>query len=376
MIDVDLWSTGYRGYLVHLPLSIAVKGESLIRQRLVFCQQSVGAVQMQELGLESCGCTGAGSLRQAVRLIPQVLRTRRELNKFYRDSGRNRIVHVAMASPWDQLYLDIPKRHGAKILLVIHDAVRHLGEESWIMDRLESRLYGMADEIAVLTPYAGKVLRERLGNNKPIHVVSPGLVMNASPPGPAKIFRQDRPLRFLFFGRIHAYKGLDLLIEAWKLFRSNTNAPKAELSIVGSGDVTPYLDGLTQLKDASLEHGWLTDARMAEIFETHDVNVLPYREGSESATALAGMWAGMPTIATKLGCFAEKLFHNKNALLVDGNPVSIASALTELSSCETLFTRLAQGTKSIAESWSAPNVARKWGEVYESISKKHRFDSR
>lgn len=370
MLEVDLWSTGYRGYLVHRPLSIAIQGDGRIRQRIVYCQQSAVATQMQGLGLEACCCAGAGNLRGAIRLIPQIFQSRSKLRRFYRTTGKNRIVHVTMHSPWDQFYLDIPKKYGAKILLVIHDAVRHLGEESWLMDKLESRLLKIADEVAVLTPYAGKVLQERLGNSKPIHVVSPGLVMNPDPPGPAKTFPLDRPLRFLFFGRIHAYKGLDLLIEAWRLFRDQPDAPNAQLSIVGSGNMTPYQAGIAQLNDVRIEHGWLTDERMAEVFKAHDVNVLPYREGSESATALAGMWAGMPTIATKLGCFAEKLFHNTNALLVDTDPVSIASALTELSSSEKLFSRLAQGTQSIADTWSARNVARKWIDVYENISQR------
>lgn len=234
MLDVDLWSTGFRGYLVHLPLSIALKEDGYVRQRLVYCHQSAGAEQMQKLSLEQCSCAGAGSMRQALKLLPQVLRSRSKLRSFYKAKSTNRIVHVTMASPWDQFYLDIPKRYGAKILLVIHDAVRHLGEESWIMDKLESRLLRIADELAVLTPYAGKVLRERLGDSKPIHVVSPGLVMNADMPQPAKQFPLDRPLKFLFFGRIHAYKGLDMLIQAWKAFRNQNGVPDAKLSIVGS----------------------------------------------------------------------------------------------------------------------------------------------
>jgi glycosyltransferase involved in cell wall biosynthesis len=366
-VNIDLWSTGYRGNMVHRPLVQALQATGQSNLRIVYCGKSHGLEEMQKLSLPEFQTACARSLRDLLRFPSEILKTRRELSQFYNATPRNRIVHITMASPWDQFYIDIVKKSGAKILLVVHDAQRHIGEKSFIFDQLDSRLIGLADDVAVLTPYAGEVLRKRFGNKKRIHVVSPGLVMNAQDPAPARVAPTGRPTRFLFFGRLHAYKGLDILLDAWSQFKTERPNSADTLSIVGSGNIEPYLKAIAANKDVLLERGWISDARMAEVFAQHDVNVLPYLEGSESATALAGMWAGIPAIATRIGCFAEKLFDRENALLTEVNPTHLATAIAELAGSEMLYNQLAEGTYRIARRWVAPAVAQSWLKLYENI---------
>jgi glycosyltransferase involved in cell wall biosynthesis len=366
-LNIDLWSTGYRGHIVQRPLVEALQAAGKANFRVVYCGQSPGLGAMQKLSLPECHTACARTLRDLPHFPSEILKTRHELSKFYSTGPQKRIVHITMASPWDQFYIDIAKKSGAKILLVVHDAQRHIGEKNFILDRLDSRLIGLADDVAVLTPYAGEVLSKRLGNKKRIHVVSPGLVMNAEAPAPPRTAPMGRPTRFLFFGRLHAYKGLDILLEAWSQFKTQRPNSADTLSIVGSGNIEPYRKALDANKDVLLEHGWISDARMAEVFSQHDVNVLPYLEGSESATALAGMWAGIPAIATRIGCFAEKLFDRENALLTDVNSTHVAAAIAELASSELLYNQLADGTYRIAQRWAAPAVAQSWLTLYENI---------
>jgi glycosyltransferase involved in cell wall biosynthesis len=197
--------------------------------------------------------------------------------------------------------------------------------------------------------------------------VVPGLVMNSAPPGPPKAPPSGRPLRFLFFGRIHAYKGLDLLLDAWQMVKRNAGLP-IHLTVAGSGDISPYLSRLNQCPDVELIHGWMPDERMAEVFDDHDVNIVPYREGSLSATALAGMWAGMPTIATPIDGLAEQIKDGVNALVSrDISAEAIAEGIVTLAADSELYRRLAQGAHDHALTLSAPAVADSWYRLYRRI---------
>jgi glycosyltransferase involved in cell wall biosynthesis len=366
-IDVDLWSTGFRGDIVQRPLVQAMANEEELRRRIIYCSQTPAKLAMQSLQLPSCVTAGTRRVLDIPALLPSVLRARSELRRFYGDQNKQRIVHVTMASPWDQLYIDIAKRSGAKILLVVHDAQRHIGEESRAAVLLENRLIGLADHIAVLSRYAGEVINVRLQKRKNVHIISPGLVMNADPPGSAKQFPTGRELRFLFFGRIQAYKGLDILLDAWARYQANSAAPKATLSIVGSGNIEPYRAAIDAGSNIKLKHGWVSDEEMAEAFASHDVNVLPYLEGSSSATSLAGMWAGMPAIATRIGGFADQLFDRRNALLCDIDADSISKSMLELACDVELYNSLAQGAHQEAMTLSAPQVVKNWIALYENI---------
>jgi glycosyltransferase involved in cell wall biosynthesis len=366
-MKIDHWSTGYRGDIVQRPLVEACLADGRLNQRIVYCGQTPALAAMQALPIKQCHTAGTGRIRDVPLLVPKILQARKKLKQFYAESNGPRLVHITMPSVWDQFYIDIPKRYGARILVVVHDAQQHVGEEKWFEDWSFGRVIKTADHVAVLTPYAQAVLQSRLGHDTTVHLVSPGLVMDSSTPGPAKFWPEDRPLRFLFFGRIHAYKGLDILLDAWAQFRAMAGAPSATLSIVGSGNFEQYQAQIAATPDVTTEFGWVSDDRMAEVFATHDVNMLPYREGSESATALAGMWAGMPAIATDIGCFKEKLFHEDNALLTDVDAASIAQAIFRIATDHVLYGNMASATERVAHSWSAAAVAANWIAFYERI---------
>jgi glycosyltransferase involved in cell wall biosynthesis len=272
-----------------------------------------------------------------------------------------------MKSVWDHFYIDIPKRMGAIILLTIHDAQQHIGEESRLWAASEKRLFRLADHIAVLSGYAGETLRQRIGDFRPIHVVAPGLVMNPAPPGPAKPTPRDRPLKFLFFGRIRKYKGLDLVLDAWRMLQARNEA-SVHLTIAGSGDIAEYSAAISSLKDVELIHGWTSDETMSRLFASHDVNLLPYLEGSTSATSLAGMWAGMPSIATPIAGFEEQLVHGDNALIMrDISAEALAECVLEIAASPDLYGVLAQGAHQRAQALSAPVVVGNWHNLYERI---------
>jgi glycosyltransferase involved in cell wall biosynthesis len=219
----------------------------------------------------------------------------------------------------------------------------------------------------VLSDYAGKQMADRIGDLRPIHVVAPGLVMDTSLPGPPKVLQNMRPLNFLFFGRMEKYKGLGLLLAAWEALAKSSSIPM-KLTIAGSGDISEHLPTIAKLPRVEVRNSWLSDADMSEIFSTHDVNLLPYSEGSTSATSLAGMWAGMPTIASPIGGFKEQLIPGLNALIMrDVSAEALVECILQISGSSDLYNRLAQGAHKQAHALSGPVVAKRWRSLYERI---------
>lgn len=364
--QVDLWSSGYRGDMVQLPLLQALAGEAGLDQRAVFSEKSASRAGFEALGIPSMTLSGDTRPLAAPLTLGRIAGTRSRLKTWYRD--RRPIVHVTMGSIWDQFYLDVPKRQGATILLTVHNARPRIGEEvGRVAAMMEDRLIRLADHVAVLSDYAGKQMAERIGGRRPIHVVAPGLVMDSSPPGPPKRLESIRPLKFLFFGRMERYKGLGLLLTAWDTLTKSSSIPMT-LTVAGSGDISEHLPRMAELPRVEVRNGWLSDSDMAEIFATHDVNLLPYSEGSTSATSLAGMWAGMPTIASPIGGFKEQLIPGLNALIMrDISAEALAECILQISASSDLYNRLAQGAHEQAHALSAPVVARNWANLYERI---------
>ncbi|MEQ1711210.1 MAG: glycosyltransferase family 4 protein [Hyphomicrobium sp.] len=343
----------------------ALAASGAVQQRIVVADASSSLDVLSASRIPLLALPSSGTIRNVPQTAFRALPARSRLRTWYQKTKP--IVHVAMASPWDQFYLDIPKRSGAPILLTIHDAKRHIGEESRFIDMMEGRLIRMADHIAVLSSYAADTLRARIGNIRPVHVVSPGLVMDSRPPQAAKAAPAGGPVKFLFFGRIQGYKGLDILLEAWRLVKAR-HAPPMQLTVAGGGDIGPYRSAFEQVDDVELIHQWISDEHMQELFTSHHVNVLPYREGSTSATSLAGMWVGMPSIATPVAAFAEQLRDGYNALISkDMSPAALSECILELARSAELYERLAHGTHEQAIRLSAPAVAENWRQLYEEI---------
>lgn len=139
------------------------------------------------------------------------------------------------------------------------------------------------------------------------------------------------PNTILFFGNIRPYKGLDILLLAFK--QVLTKHPQARLSIVGQAlqPFEPYDEMMEILgvKDhVNLRLGYLPDDQIPDVIHSAGVAALPYRHIDQSGVLLLMMGCGKPVVASNIGGFPEVVHDQQTGLLVPpDNPGELAEAL-------------------------------------------------
>jgi glycosyltransferase involved in cell wall biosynthesis len=130
----------------------------------------------------------------------------------------------------------------------------------------------------------------------------------------------------LFFGRLEAYKGIDILIEAGLLLNG-----KIKIIIAGPGKLPPMLlDKINQNPTIfELHNYFLTDSKVAELFQRASVCVLPYKQATQSAVPLIAAAFGVPVIASAVGGFLEDIPRVGGLLVPPNDPVALAKGIEQ-----------------------------------------------
>ncbi len=137
----------------------------------------------------------------------------------------------------------------------------------------------------------------------------------------------------LFLGRLEAYKGLDVLVEAARIAaRSGVG-----VIIAGPGSLQPHIR--RQVPDnVQLHSGLVTDEEAVDLFRRCGLVVLPYIEASQSALAAAAYFFGKPVLVSRVGALPEYVVDGETGWIVPpGDAQALAAAMTKaLADPETL----------------------------------------
>ncbi|MCS6950532.1 MAG: glycosyltransferase family 4 protein, partial [bacterium] len=175
----------------------------------------------------------------------------------------------------------------------------------------------------------------------------------------------EQPGTVLFFGRINAYKGLGVLLEAWE--RVTTQCPHARLVIAGQGyDLPNYRERILRNPHCVLIDRFIPSQEMAQLFTEASVVVLPYVEATQSGVLSVAFAFGKPAIVTSVGSLPEMVEDGVNGLVVPPrDPDALAEALVRLLQDEPLRCRLQEGVKQITSGrLSHETLARRTEEAY------------
>jgi len=150
----------------------------------------------------------------------------------------------------------------------------------------------------------------------PFCVVFPGPLEHAGGSGLAPTSEprgEEDPVRFLFFGVIRPYKGIDELAAAFSsLIR---DGERAHLTVAGEAwaDAESALRAIQDTGEDNYKiiSGYIPDAQVMDLFEQADVIVAPYRRASASGPINLAMAAGLPVVTTKVPALQEACQHYK-----------------------------------------------------------------
>ena len=166
------------------------------------------------------------------------------------------------------------------------------------------------------------------------------------------------PVRFLYVGQLHPYKGVHVLIDAAHRLDAELGADKLKVSIAGDGppEYREQLERLAGQGPVSVDFlGRVQREKLPGLYRSHDIFIFPSIWPEPfGLTHLEAMASGLPLIATNNGGQAEMLSQGKNALLIPPDePVALAGAMGRILEDPELAARLARaGRRTVEEGYT------------------------
>ena len=136
----------------------------------------------------------------------------------------------------------------------------------------------------------------------------------------------------LFFGLVRAYKGLDLLLDAF----ADERLRRYPLKLIVAGEFydnpKPYLEKVENsgLNDfVIIENQYINDNKVKYYFNVSDIVVQPYKSATQSGVTQIAYHFEKPMLVTNVGGLGEIIPDGKAGYVVAPQPLAIANALVD-----------------------------------------------
>lgn len=237
--------------------------------------------------------------------------------------------------------------------------------------RVYSRLLRRMDAVVSLSDHGAGVLREHAGvEPSRIHVIPHGPLdyltrLPAEAPLPPDLAEVEGPV-VLFFGLIRPYKGVDLLLEAFREIEG------AELWVVGR----PFGVELAELAEAAgrcrstvrLVPRFVEDREVPALFRRADLVVLPHRDAEQSGVLFTALAFAKAILMSDVGGFPEVAAHGAGRTFAAGDAAALATALSELLADPGAREDLAAAARAVAEGpYSWERIAAQHIALYQTL---------
>jgi D-inositol-3-phosphate glycosyltransferase len=237
------------------------------------------------------------------------------------------------------------KALGKKIALTAHNVnqARRDARDSFLNRATLKIQYRLCDHIFVHTQKMKGELCQEFGVDEQAVTVIRHPVNDAFPdteltPTEAKrrLGLRDDEKAILFFGRIRPYKGIEYLLEAFRLLLADE---QANYRLIVAGEPKKgseeYLHEIQQSvkrnfdqKQVILRIQFIPDEEMELYLKGADVLVLPYKEIFQSGVLFLAYSFGLPVVATDVGSFREEIVEGSTGFLCKpGDPAELAEGL-------------------------------------------------
>lgn len=260
--------------------------------------------------------------RRAARLaqhVPDMLRERHA-------ARRADVVHFQWLPVQSLDPFLLPR--GRPVVLTAHDVLPREPRPGQLRGQL--RLYERVNAVVAHSEHGRARLVGELGvdGGKVSVIPHAAFTVPAPPPGPdrlpAELAGAEGPV-VLCFGLLRPYKGIDVLLEAWRGLGAG-----AELWIVGR----PRMDIAALRASAPEGVRWVprfvAEGEVSALFRRATLAVLPYRESEQSGVLATALGAGTPLLATDVGGFGEIAARGAAELVPPGDPGALREGIARL----------------------------------------------
>lgn len=286
---------------------------------------------------------------------------------------RPSLVHFDEGSR--RMLLALPELGRGPLVLTIHDPELHTGEQHRRAE-LFRLFFVMRSTRVILYNQALRDAFARRFRLAPEHV-------RATQLGVHHIFREWAvgPLQHggrtvLFYGRLSAYKGLEVLYEAAPLVARQV--PGVRFIVAGravAGYQLPQAPPLSNGAELEVIDEYISNADLARLLAAARVVVCPYIDATQSGVVLTAFAFEKPVVATTVGGLPEYVQHGETGLLVPPrDPVALAGALVDVLTRPSVEDRLRSGVSRLGRGgrldWAS--AARDTLDVYREVARSPR----
>lgn len=168
---------------------------------------------------------------------------------------------------------------------------------------------------------------------------------------------QGWPRRWLFMGRYHPDKGLDVLVQAYRIYRDRVPDPW-ELTTLGAGEQKSMLAGVPGLTD----RGFVQPADQPDVLLEHGAFVLSSRFDPWPLVVVEAAAAGLPIVCTEAcGSGVELVRPCSNGFTCrTEDPGSLARAMEWLHDRSADLETMGRASVAMASVYSATACADRW----------------
>jgi glycosyltransferase involved in cell wall biosynthesis len=306
-----------------------------------------------------------GRVRMGCKLaqhVPDMLRYRRHA----RDAD---VVHFQ----W--LAVQHVDRHllptGRPLVLTAHDVLPREPRPGQLA--AQKRLYDLFDAIVVHSEHGRARLVDELGaDGERVHVIPHGVFTHLAEGVPkesstAAHFESDRPV-VLMFGLMRPYKGIDVLLDAWRGAEGEAPIEDAELWIAGMPkiDISALQEGAPA--NVRFDPRFITDDELPAYFERADLVVLPYLQADQSGVLFTALAFGKPLLLSDVGGFPEMAETGAARIVPAGDARALGRALRELlGDSEARAAMAAHACAAASGPYSWDRIARQTLALYRSL---------
>jgi glycosyltransferase involved in cell wall biosynthesis len=237
----------------------------------------------------------------------------------------------------------------------------------------QRRLYGHFDAIVVHSEHGRTRLVAELGIDPDrVHVIPHGVFTHLAErplgePPPTPPLQTDK-LVVLMFGLMRPYKGIGVLLDAWRGVDGQAPIDGAELWIAGM----PKMDISALRARAPLgvrfDPRFIDDDELPVYFQRADLVVLPYLQADQSGVLFTALAFGKPLLLSDIGGFPELADTGAARIVPAGDARALGDALRKLLADRATLTEMCVRARAATQgrySWDA--VAQAHIELYERL---------